>query len=120
MSYKRKQTMASLALATPILPGKTEEWKRLIAEVTGPRRKETDDFHKRFGFTRTNWYFQQTPNGDIFILYAEAENPAQSFQQWAMSQHPYDAWFKQQLIPLYGIDFNQPPPGPLPETVYEY
>src|SRR5579859_1183069 len=66
-SQERIQTMASLALATPILPGQTEAWKRLIAEVTGPRRMETDDFHRRLGFTKTDWYLQQTPNGDIFI-----------------------------------------------------
>jgi hypothetical protein len=33
--------MASFALALPILPGKTEEWRRFIVEVTGPRRSET-------------------------------------------------------------------------------
>ena len=112
--------MASLALDTPILPGQTEAWKQLIAEVTGPRRQATDDFHHRFGFTRTHWYFQRTPNGDMFILSMEASDPAKSFQAWAMSQHSYDLWFKQQLLPLYGIDFNQPPAGPLPEMVYEY
>jgi hypothetical protein len=112
--------MSSLALAVPIVPGKTEVWKRLIAEVTGPRRADTDGFHARLGVDKVNWYLQQTPLGDLFVLHMEGQDPAGAFVSWAQSEHPYDVWFKKQLEPLYGIDFNQPPPGPLPEMVYEY
>jgi hypothetical protein len=112
--------MSSLAVALPILPGKTPEWRRLIEEVTKARRAEVDSFHRRFGFTRANWYLNQTPGGDIVIVALEGPDAAGGFQQWAMSTHPFDTWFKQQLGALYGIDFNRPPAGPAPEMVYEY
>jgi hypothetical protein len=112
--------MASIAVALPILPGKTEEWKRLAAELTGPRRPENDDFHKRIGVARTNWYLQQTPHGDIAIVFLEADDPLGVFRQWAESQHPFDLWFKAQEGALYGLDLNQPLPGPGPQMVYEY
>ena len=112
--------MSSMAVALPILPGKTSEWQRLIGEVTTARRSEVDEFHRRFGFTRANWYLNQTPGGDLAIVVLEAPDAAAAFGQWAQSSHPFDQWFKQQLGPLYGIDFNQPPAGPAPEMVYEY
>ncbi len=112
--------MASLAIALPILPGKTDEWKRVVAEVTGPRLSETDDLYRRLGITKANWFLQQRPAGDIGIVYYEADDPVQSFLIGTQSDHPYDRWFKQQFGPLHGIDFNQPPPGLLPEQIFEW
>jgi len=31
--------MSAIATSLPILPGKTEEWKRVVQEATGPRRR---------------------------------------------------------------------------------
>jgi hypothetical protein len=112
--------MSSMAVALPILPGKSEAWQNLIAEMAGPRRPENDEFHQRLGLTRANWYLQQTPQGDMAIVHLEGEDAAGSFQKWAESDHPFDVWFKQQVGPLYGIDFNQPPAGPPSQMVYEY
>ncbi len=112
--------MTALAMALPILPGKTEAWLRFIQEVTTERRAETDEFHQRFGLSRTSWFLQQTPQGDMFILYIEGEDPAAAFAAWAQSDHPYDQWFKEQAGSYYGVDLNAPPPGPPPEMLYEY
>lgn len=112
--------MAAFALVLPILPGKTEEWRHVLAEVTGPHRSETEEIHRRFDLTKASWFLQQTPQGDLVIIYLEGDNPAESFQKWALSDHPYDLWFKQQVGPLYGIDFNQPLPGPPSEHVFEF
>ena len=112
--------MASFALALPILAGKTAEWRRFIVEVTGPRRSETEVFHRRFGFTKANWFLHQTPRGDIAIIYVEGNDPKHSFQKWGESDHPYDLWFKQQLGPFYGIDFNQLAHGTPPRQVFEW
>src|SRR5690348_13304458 len=60
---KRRSNMSSMAVALPILPGKTAEWQKLIGDLTSQRRGELDGFHRRFGFTRANWYLNQTPGG---------------------------------------------------------
>ena len=112
--------MSSLAVALPILPGKTPAWQRLIGEVTTNRRAELDGFHRRLGLARVNWYLNQTPGGDIAIVVLEGPDAAAAFGQWGMSQDPFDLWFKREVGALYGIDFNQPPTGPAPEMVYEY
>jgi hypothetical protein len=62
----------------------------------------------------------QTPGGDMAIVVLEAPDAAAAFGQWAMSQDPFDQWFKREVGALYGIDLNQPPAGPAPEMFYEY
>jgi hypothetical protein len=112
--------MSSVAVALPILPGKTPDWLRLIDEVTVKRRDEIDAFHRRFGLTHVHWYLNQTPGGDLAIVVLEGPDAAGTFQQWGASQDPFDLWFKREVGALYGIDFNQPPAGPAPKMVYEY
>ena len=112
--------MTAIATVLPILPGKTEAWKQLIAEVTGPRLAENADFHRRMGVNKANWFLQSAPGGDLAIVYLEGENPETAFRDWAVSRHPFDMWFKEQLSALYGIDLNVPPAGPLSEEVFDW
>jgi len=112
--------MSSIAVALPILPGKTAEWQRFIGDLTTQRRDEVDAFHRRFGLSRANWYLNQTPGGDLAIVVLEGPDAAASFGQWALSEDPFDLWFKREVGALYGLDLNQPPAGPAPQMVYEY
>jgi len=48
--------MSAIASALPILPGKTEEWKRVVQEATGRRRTELDDMHRRLGIRSASWF----------------------------------------------------------------
>lgn len=93
--------------------------RRLAQEVQGPRRDEYDDFHRRVGLQGEAWYIQQTPQGDLSIAYLEGDDPLRSVQALAQSDHPFDRWFKEQVKLVHGIDFNQPPAGPLPEVVHD-
>jgi hypothetical protein len=89
------------------LPGKAEEARR-FAEAEG-----------RLGETRESWYLQASPEGDTVILYMEAEDPARAFREYAASDAPIDAWSKQRVQALTGMDMNRPP-GPLPEHILEW
>ena len=112
--------MSTFAIALPIQPGKTEEWRRVLQELTTTRRRDTDDLHKRLGLRKADWFLQQTPHGDLALVVLEGEDAAARFAAWGGSQLPFDLWMKGALGPTYGIDFNKPPAGPLPEGVYEY
>jgi hypothetical protein len=112
--------MTTVATALPILPGKTEEWRRTVQEATGPRRSELDDMHRRLNVHKANWFLQQTPQGDVAIVVLEGEDAAEAFAKWGQSRHALDMWFKEKIGATYGLDFNQPPPGPLPAMMYEY
>jgi hypothetical protein len=106
-------------MALPILPGKTEEWRRVIQETTGPRRSEVDNMHSRLNISKANWLLQQTPHGDLAIVVLEGEGAAEAFPKLGQSNHPFDVWFKEKIGATYGIDLSAPPPGPAPALMYE-
>ena len=56
----------------------------------------------------------------MIIYYTEAEDPARLFEEFAASDAPIDVWAKQRVQALTGLDMNQPPPGPLPEHIFEW
>ena len=112
--------MASLASAFPILPGKTEQWKHFSQEMAGPRFHEYQASRKRLGMTREVAYLQQTPHGDLAIVYCEAHDISQVFHGFATSQEPFDVWFRQQVKEIHDLDLTQPLPGPLPEAIVDW
>jgi hypothetical protein len=107
-------------MALPLLPGKTEGWKRWVQEMAGARLSEFQASRKRLGITREASFLQQTPQGDMAILYIEAEDFARVFQGLAISQDPFDVLFRQQTLEFFGFDLAQPPSGPPPETVFDW
>ncbi len=111
--------MALLAVAFPILPGKTDEWRRFMAELNGARRAEYEAWSRRFGPDHWRVFLQQTPQMDLALVTVEGPNPAQSFQQVGAGSDPFTQWFVQQVQDIHGVDLRQPPPGPLPELVLE-
>jgi len=112
--------MAKFASAFPLLPGKLDAWRKFTQEMAGPRKKEHDESRRRLGLTIEMAWYQPTPHGDLVVVYGEADDVAGFFTRLAASQEPFDVWFKQQVQELHGVDFNQPPPGPLPELVFDY
>ena len=112
--------MPSLALALPILPGKTLAFREFVAEVHGARFTEYASSEKRIGVTKENWHLQPTPNSDLWIIYLESADLNGAVGAFIMSQDPFDLWFKQKVLELTGIDFSVPPPGPLSECVGSY
>jgi hypothetical protein len=111
--------MATVAIAFPILPGRTEEGRQFAGEVGGPRRAEMAEALRRIGVRAEQWYLQPTPMGDLMIVYMDAEDPTRAFRDWAASDHPFDRWFKQKAGAICGLDFNQPLPQ-LPEMLFDW
>jgi hypothetical protein len=112
--------MASLAMTPPLLPGKTEEWRHWVQERADARLSAFQASRRRLGITREASFLQQTPQGDMAILYIEAEDMARAFQGLAISQDPFDAMFRHETQEFFGLDLAQPPSGPLPETVFDW
>jgi hypothetical protein len=112
--------MASLASAFPILPGKTEQWKHFSQQMVGPRHSEYEASRKRLGITREAAYLQHTPQGDLAIVYVEAHDLPRVFQGFGTSQEPFDVWFREQVKEIHGLDFTQPPAGPLPHAIVDW
>src|SRR3954454_6226844 len=80
--------MASLAMAYPILPGRTDDWRRLMAEVNGPRRAEYDA-GKQHGGGRSAVFLKQTPQGDLVLVTMDGADPYRAVQQMWTGNDPF-------------------------------
>ena len=110
----------SVGLAVPILPGKTEEWRRFTEELNGPRRTEWEESRRRVGIQREASYLNETPQGHLVVVYFDTEGPLEEiFQRLGTSQEPFDIWFRQKAKEIHGFDLEQPPPGPLPQLGFD-
>lgn len=112
--------MASFAPAFPVLLGKTEQWKHFCQEMVRPHHSEYEASNKRLGITRVVTSLQQTPQGDMAIVYLEAPDIPRVFEGYTSSQEPFDVWFREQVKDIHGVDFSEPLPGPLPEVVIDW
>lgn len=111
--------MESMAQAVPIRPGKTEAFKRYLAEETGSHRSERDAFHRKNGIHREATWLQPTPDGDLAIFYFEGDDLDQivaAFGEIMTSDEPFLVWAREHLIDCLGLDPSQPPP-PTPEKL---
>ena len=72
--------MECITWFTPILPGKLDEWKSMVAEMNGPRREEHGPLEAAQGVTREVASLMQTPQGDFVCLFHESEDLAKAFQ----------------------------------------
>jgi hypothetical protein len=112
--------MTAVAFASPILPGKLEAWRRFNQETVGAWAEAHEASNNRLGITQERAWLQQTPEGNLAIIYLEVEDPERLFSGLATSSDPYDVWFRQQVLEIHGLDLAQPDDGPMPELAYEW
>lgn len=108
----------TLAVALPLLPGKTDAYLHFVEEAKGPRQSDMEAFHRRVGLVVENWYLQHTPQGDMVVVYVEGDVP-RAFQVFAESRHSFDDWLKKVWLETEGVDFNKPLPA-VPELGFDW
>jgi hypothetical protein len=111
--------MASFAMALPILPGQAEGMERMRDEALGPRRSEYEESRRQMGITKEMAWVQQTPLGEIVLVYWEAEDPQRALKQMAESQDQFDAWFRQFIQNVHGVDMAAGAP-PSSKLVFDW
>ena len=101
------------AIAVPIVPGKVGAWKKFAKELNEGRSQEFKEFNERLGLTAHRAWLQENPDGThLVIVFHEGPGGDEFIPKLAASDHPFDAWFKQQIGEAHGLDFSKPPPGP--------
>jgi hypothetical protein len=106
------------AMAAPILPGQTENWKKFAATLQGEKNHEWTASREKLG-VHERAFLQQTPMGDIMIVTLEGEDPASAFEKFGSANDDFSQWFKEQVKALHGFDMAEPQPGPMPELVLD-
>jgi hypothetical protein len=111
--------MQCIAFAAPILPGKTEADRSAMQSVIrGERKAAHASSRERHGITREAVWIQQTPGGDMAVVYLEADDLQAAFAGLGSSQDPFDSWFRGVVSDVHGIDLTQG--FPPPEQVLDY
>ena len=107
-----------MAVAFPILPGKTGEWRSFMEELNGPRNAEFTDSRRRAG-VHERTFLQPTPMGDLVIVTLEGDDPARSFGQMASATDPFTTWFLERAKAIHGVDMTAPMTGSPSELVVD-
>ena len=99
--------------------GKKEAMKKFVKVMTGPKRKDYERSEKRHGVHKETWFLQNTPVGEILLMYLEVDDAEKALSAFATDTDPFDIWARQQLKDLTGIDFSQPPRRPPAEQLFK-
>ena len=105
---------------TPILPGKAEAWRRFMQEMWGSRRREYEASRHRLGIRTERAWISETRRRTVGIILIEADHLEQALADLATSDHPFDCWFREQLLTLQGFDLTRPDPAFLPDLVFAW
>jgi hypothetical protein len=104
------------AMAVPILPGKTQQWKKFSDELKGKRYDQFAESRKKLN-VHERTFLQNTPNGDFVIVTLEGKDPHTAFKNFGKGTDEFTTWFSKQVKEIHGFDLNSPPTGALPELI---
>jgi len=107
--------------ALPIQAGKSDAARAFLQALEGGRKADYAASEKRLGITKEVWALQQSPMGELFVIFFQGADIGGAVSQFVASQDAFDQWFKGQVKDTTGVDLNVPPPGPLSDilSVYE-
>ena len=94
--------------------------KAFASALTAERKADAGAFFRQFGVSHESWYVQETPSGPWVIAVTKVDNPTEAAPRYAKSSVEFDAWFKDQVKSLSGVDPNQQPLGPPTTQVFEW
>jgi hypothetical protein len=103
--------------ALPIQSGKSDAARAFLRELEGQRKADYAASEKRLGITKEVWALQQSPMGELFVIFFQSPNIGGSVGQFVGSQDEFDQWFKREVKDTTGVDLNAPPPGPLSDIL---
>jgi hypothetical protein len=110
--------MPMMAVAFPILPGKTPEWRTWMEELNGPRLQEFADSRRRAG-VHERTFLQPTPMGDLVIVTLEGDDPGRAFGQITSASDAFTTWFLERAKAIHGVDLTAPMTGSPSELVVD-
>jgi len=110
----------AILIVARILPGKAEAWRRFMQEMLGSRRREYEASRHRLGIQAEQAWISETKRQTVGVIFIEAEHQDQLLLALATSDHPFDCWFREQLLTLQGLDLTQPEAALLPDLILSW
>jgi len=107
-----------MAVAFPILPGKTGEWRTWMEELNSTHR---EDFvaSRRAAGVHERTFLQSTPMGDLVIVTLEGDEPGRAFGKMMSADDEFTRWFTGRAQEIHGVDLSVRPTGSPSELVVD-
>jgi len=109
-----------LATVFPVKPGMKNDWREWLDELLVSRAEEYRAYMWRYGFAVEKAFLLHTSEGPLAVLYFEGSDPALSIARFARSHNPFDAWMREEMLYLNGIDFIRRSTAPAPDLVLDW
>lgn len=109
-----------LILVSPILPGRVEAWRRFVQDMAEGQSEAYAASRSRMHIHAERLWINETADGAIAVMVIEADHPDRAMQALATSQHPFDRWFRQQILALLGHDLNRSSFRLAPDLLADY
>jgi hypothetical protein len=96
-----------------MLPGKTDVDRAMLQSCDhGEHKAAYEASRERCGISRESVWIQETPGGDIAVVYMEADDLQGAFGTLGTSSDPFDSAFRDHILEVHGIDLTSgfPPP----------
>jgi hypothetical protein len=104
--------MQTVAFAVPLLSGRTDLNRVELASCwLGARREAHRDAQRRAGIIREEVWTQTTPDGDIAVVFLEADDLESALRDLETSDEPFDRWFRDHLRQVHGTTWARAAPS---------
>jgi hypothetical protein len=110
---------AGVELSARIYPLRSREALDEFADELRSRARETHAFYEGFGVPREVWFAQETEYGPVCIG-VTAMTAVERASDYAATDEPFAAWFKQRVMEVTGVDPNVTPLGPPSDQVFDF
>lgn len=95
----------TICLAVPLLPGTSAtDREEMHSCWHGERAAEHTASRRRHGITHEAVWIQSSPENDVAVVLIESPDVAAALLGLATSQVPFDAWFRDHLRAVHGLD----------------
>jgi hypothetical protein len=101
-------------------PGKKGRGRGVRGRAPRAQAGAVDTSQKTFKIRRETWFLTSTAQGDFLVFYAEGDDIIKSFQDWVLSDDPFEKWVKAEMKGISGVDPDVPSDAPLPKQLLRY
>ncbi|QIY60582.1 ester cyclase [Streptomyces sp. RPA4-2] len=88
----------------PLTGGAAEGWRRLQAELAGPRLHAYEASRRRAGILRESFDLRPLDGRDVLVHQIEARDPQAAARRLLTSADPFDHWLREQATAVLGTD----------------
>ena len=106
-----------LLLVSPILPGQTEACRRFVQKINAGWGDAYTASRAGMDIHEERIWIHETATAATVIFLIETGSPVAMLDALARSQHPFDCWFRQQILVLLGQDLAEARHQLMPELV---